>query len=65
VIETPELDQQLQQARADLDNAQANLHIAQITAARWQRLLETDSVSRQETDQAVSETLLRAPDSQH
>ena len=55
VIETPELDQQLQQARADLDNAQANLHIAQITAARWQHLLETDSVSHQETDQAVSD----------
>ena len=55
VIETPELDQQLQQARADLDNAEANLHIAQITAARWQHLLETDSVSHQETDQAVSD----------
>jgi RND family efflux transporter MFP subunit len=55
VIETPELDQQLEQARADLDNAQANLHIAQITAARWQHLLETDSVSHQETDQAVSD----------
>jgi RND family efflux transporter MFP subunit len=55
VIETPELDQQLRQARADLENAQANLQMAQITAARWQHLLETDSVSRQETDQAVSD----------
>src|SRR5882762_5883390 len=35
-IETPEVDQQLQQARADLHTAQANLNIAKITAARWQ-----------------------------
>jgi len=55
LIETPELDQQLRQARADLENAQANLQLAQITAARWQHLLETDSVSHQETDQAVSD----------
>lgn len=55
VIETPELDQQLRQARADLENAQSNLELAQITAARWQNLLKTDSVSRQETDQAVSD----------
>ena len=54
LIETPELDEQLRQARADLENAQANLEIAQITAARWQNLLKTDSVSHQETDQAVS-----------
>jgi RND family efflux transporter MFP subunit len=54
-IETPELDQQLQQARADLENAEANLHLATTTAARWQHLLESDSVSHQETDQAVSD----------
>ena len=53
-IETPELDQQLQQARADLDTAQANLNIAKITADRWQDLVSTGSVSQQETDQAVS-----------
>jgi RND family efflux transporter MFP subunit len=53
-IETPEIDQQLQQARADLETAKANLRQAQITAERWQRLLESDSVSRQETDQAVN-----------
>ena len=53
-IETPEVDQQLQQARADLDTAQANLNIAKITAARWQDLVSTGSVSQQETDQAVS-----------
>ena len=54
VIETPELDEQLQQANAELKNAQANLQLAQITADRWQNLLKTNSVSRQETDQAVS-----------
>src|SRR5258708_7840783 len=53
-IETPEVDQQLQQAQADLDPAQANLNIAKITAARWQDLVSTGSVSQQETDQAVS-----------
>ncbi len=53
-IETPEIDQQLDQARADLKNAQANEQLAQTTAARWQNLLKTNSVSKQETDQAVS-----------
>ena len=53
-IETPEVDQQLRQARAELDTAQANLNIAKITAARWQDLVSTGSVSQQETDQAVS-----------
>jgi RND family efflux transporter MFP subunit len=55
LIETPELDQQLQQARADLKNAEANLQISEITATRWQNLLKTNSVSQQETDQAVSD----------
>ena len=54
-IETPELDQQLAQAKAQLKNAQANLQLAQITAARWQHLLKTNSVSQQSTDQAVSD----------
>src|SRR5580700_3407904 len=53
-IETPEVDQQLQQAQADLDTAEANLNIAKITASRWQDLVSTGSVSQQETDQAVS-----------
>jgi RND family efflux transporter MFP subunit len=54
VIETPEVDQQSQQAQADLQTARANLRQAEITAERWQALLKTDSVSKQETDQAVS-----------
>src|SRR5712672_3132147 len=53
-IETPEVDQQLLQARADLDSAPANLNLAKITASRWQDLVSTGSVSQQETDQAVS-----------
>jgi RND family efflux transporter MFP subunit len=58
-IETPEVDQQLEQARADLKNAQANEHLAQITADRWQNLLKTNAVSKQETDQAVSDLSAR------
>jgi RND family efflux transporter MFP subunit len=53
-IDTPEVDQQLQQARADLETAQANLAIAKITADRWQGLVHDGSVSQQETDQALS-----------
>jgi multidrug efflux pump subunit AcrA (membrane-fusion protein) len=47
VIETPELDQQLVQARANLKTAQANERLAEITATRWQNLFTTDSVSKQ------------------
>src|SRR5262245_2370995 len=54
-IETPELHQQLHQARADLDTARANLELARTTAARWQTLLKTESVSQQETDEKVGD----------
>ena len=47
-IETPDLDQQLAQAKAQLTLAQANLHLAQITDQRWKVLLKTASVSDQE-----------------
>jgi RND family efflux transporter MFP subunit len=53
-IETPEVDQQLHQARADLRTAQANLRQAAMTADRWQALVKTNAVSKQETDQAVN-----------
>ena len=53
-IDTPEIDQQLEQARADLQTAQANLQLARITSDRWQFLVKSGSVSKQETDQAVS-----------
>ena len=52
-IETPEVDQQLQQSRANLGTAQANLNLSQITANRYQDLLKTDSVSEQEADNAA------------
>jgi len=49
-IETPDLDQQILQARADAASAQANAELATTTANRWQAMLKTDSVSRQEVD---------------
>ena len=51
VIEAPEVDQQLNQARAVLTQAQANLELAKVTAPRYQELLKTNSVSQQEVDQ--------------
>jgi len=50
-IDTPEVSEQLRQAQADLATAKANLSIAQSTAQRWQALVATDSVTRQETDE--------------
>ncbi|HEV2711113.1 MAG TPA: efflux RND transporter periplasmic adaptor subunit [Edaphobacter sp.] len=55
VIETPELDQQLQVAEADLKSTEANLALANTTAARYINLLKTNSVSKQETDQATGD----------
>jgi RND family efflux transporter MFP subunit len=52
-IETPELDAQLRQARADLDTAQANSRLAGITAQRTASLLKSQSVSTQERDNAA------------
>lgn len=54
-IETPDLDQQLLQARADLASAQANASLATATAKRWQSLLASDSVSRQEADEKAND----------
>lgn len=51
VIDTPDLDQQLTQARADLNVAKANAKLAQISAARWQALAGTDAVAKQDVDQ--------------
>ena len=58
-IETPELDQQVRQAQSDLATAQANQLIAQITADRWTKLLAKNAVSKQETDQAMSDLSAR------
>ena len=59
VIETPEVDQQLQAAQADLKVAQANLNLAKTTETRYTTLLKSNSVSKQETDQAVSDAAAR------
>ena len=52
-IEAPEVDQQLQQTRAVLATDQANLKLAQITAERYANLFKTDSVAKQDVDNAV------------
>jgi RND family efflux transporter MFP subunit len=49
-IDTPDLDQQLLQARADLSVSQANAKLAQIGAERWQSLASTDAVAKQDVD---------------
>jgi RND family efflux transporter MFP subunit len=51
-IDTPEVDQQLQSARADLNTAQANSNLSQITSKRYEDLKNTDSVSKQDVDNA-------------
>jgi RND family efflux transporter MFP subunit len=53
VIETPEVDQQLQQARSNLLTAQANLDLAAITKTRYQGLLKSNAVSQQDVDNTV------------
>jgi RND family efflux transporter MFP subunit len=53
IIETPEVDQQLQQARSNLLTAQANLELASITKDRYQGLLKSNAVAQQDVDNAV------------
>jgi RND family efflux transporter MFP subunit len=53
-IESPEIDQQLRQAEADLATATANQKIADLTAQRWRDLRSTDSVSKQEADEKIA-----------
>jgi len=52
-IDTPEVDQQLQQSRGNLATAQANLRLAEITKNRYQDLLKTNAVSQQDVDNAA------------
>ncbi len=59
VIDTPEINQQLAQARAQLDQAKASLALAKTTAARWTELLKTASVSEQETAEKVADLALQ------
>jgi membrane fusion protein, multidrug efflux system len=55
VIQTPELDAQLAQARADEATAQANFSYARVTSQRWQQMLATQSVSQQDADTRASD----------
>lgn len=61
-IETPDLDQQLQQARAELARARSEAALADTTARRWQSLLDTDSVSRQEVEERTANAQARQAD---
>ena len=54
-IDTPEVDQQLSQARAELNTSQANSDLSRITATRYEELIKTDGVSKQEVDNAVGD----------
>ena len=54
-IETPEVEQQLRQARADLETARANMDMARTTADRWQALLKREAVARQEADEKAAD----------
>ena len=58
-IDTPEIDQQLAQSRADLVTAQANLSLSTLTATRYQDLIKSDSVSRQDLDNANGDLAAR------
>jgi RND family efflux transporter MFP subunit len=55
IIDAPELDQQLQQAEADLNSVQANQQLAETTNVRWQGLVAKHAVSQQEADQVASD----------
>ncbi len=61
-IDTPDLDQQLAQAEADLAAAQAKLDLADLTSKRWRALLKTDSVSQQETDERAGDAEAKKAD---
>jgi RND family efflux transporter MFP subunit len=59
-IETPEVDRQLAQAKADLATAEANLALANITNDRWQGLLKTQAVSKQDADNRAGDAAAKA-----
>src|SRR6266403_4025208 len=54
-VDTPEVDQQLMHARADLNTAKANARLSEITATRYGELIKTDGVSKQEVDNATGD----------
>ncbi|QHN05093.1 efflux RND transporter periplasmic adaptor subunit [Granulicella sp. WH15] len=59
IIETPELDQQLAQAKADLATAQSNAALSKITASRYGDLIGKNAVSQQDTDNATNDLTAR------
>src|SRR6202034_1809728 len=59
-IDTPEVDEQLRQAQADLATAEANDKLAATTAKRWQALVATDSVSKQENDEKAADAAAKS-----
>ncbi|MGA2399991.1 MAG: efflux RND transporter periplasmic adaptor subunit [Steroidobacteraceae bacterium] len=59
-IDTPEVDRELAQARADLDTAQANFALSKITNDRWQGLLQTQAVSKQDADNRAGDAAAKA-----
>lgn len=59
-IDTPDLDQQVIQARADLATAEANQRLAETTSKRWSGLLAQDAVSRQEADEKAGDLAARS-----
>jgi RND family efflux transporter MFP subunit len=58
-IDTPDLDQQYDQAKADLETAKANLALAEVTAKRWEALRSSDAVSQQSADEKSGEAAAR------
>lgn len=54
-IETPDLDQELLQARAELERARTDANLADTTARRWQSLLNSNAVSRQEVEERTAD----------
>jgi RND family efflux transporter MFP subunit len=59
-IDTPEVDRELGQARADLDTANANFALSKITNDRWQDLLKTQAVSKQDADNRAGDAAAKA-----
>ncbi len=59
-IDTPELDQELDRARADVKQVEASLELAQTTASRWSNLVQTASVSVQESAEKQADLALKS-----
>ena len=62
IIESPEVDRELNQARASLEQAQANLELARVTAERWKTLGLQNAVARQDIDQKNADYEARRAD---